>query len=213
MVGRRLDDLRVVIAGAGAAGVAIARILKAAGVTDIVACDRRWAIFPGRDGLEVPSKRWLAEHTNPRHARGSLPEVMAGAEVFIGVSGPNLVTADDVAAMAPKPIVFAMANPEPEVRPEAIQGIAAVVATGRSDFPNQINNVLAFPGVFRGVLDAGATTITHGMEVAAAEAIASCVSAEDLASGVIVPSVFDPRVAARAAEAVAAAARAEGVVR
>ena len=213
VVGRRLDDLRVVVAGAGAAGVAIAKILKAAGVTDIVACDRRGAILPGRYGLEAPSKRWLAEHTNPRQASGSLPEVMAGAEAFIGVSGPNLVTADDVAAMAPKPIVFAMANPEPEVRPEAIQGIAAVVATGRSDFPNQINNVLAFPGVFRGVLDAGATTITHGMEVAAADAIASCVSPEDLAGGVIVPSVFDPRVAARAAGAVAAAARAEGVVR
>jgi len=167
----------------------------------------------GRDGIEAPSKRWLAEYTNPRRARGSLPEAMVGADVFIGVSGPGLVTADHVAAMAPRPIVFAMANPDPEVRPEDIQGIAAVIATGRSDFPNQINNVLAFPGVFRGVLDAGATTVTDGMEVAAAEAISSCVSGDDLERGVIVPSVFDRRVATRAAQAVAAAARADGVVR
>jgi len=213
VVDRRLEDLRVVVAGAGAAGVAITKILQTAGVPDIVACDRRGALVAGRDGTDAPSKRWLAEHTNPRRARGSLAEVMVGADVFIGVSGPDLVTADDVAAMAPKPIVFAMANPDPEVRPEAIEGIAAVVATGRSDFPNQINNVLAFPGVFRGALDAGATTITDAMEVAASTAIASCVAPDDLARGVIVPSVFDSRVAVRVAEAVAAAARADGVVR
>ena len=213
VVDRRLEDLRVVIAGAGAAGVAIAKILKAAGVTDIVACDRRGAVVRGRDGLEAPSKRWLAEHTNPRQARGSLPGAMGGADVFIGVSGPDLVDADDVAAMAPKPIVFAMANPDPEVRPETIQGIAAVIATGRSDFPNQINNVLAFPGVFRGALDAGASTITGGMEVAAAEAISSCVSVDDLERGIVIPSVFDTRVVGRVAEAVAAAAHEGGVTR
>jgi len=205
VVDRRLEDLRVVVAGAGAAGVAISKILRAAGVTDVVACDRRGALVPGREGLEAPSKRWLAEHTNPRHAGGTLPEMMVGADVFIGVSGPDLVTADDVAAMAPRPIVFAMANPEPEVRPETIQGIAAVIATGRSDFPNQINNVLAFPGVFRGALDAGATTVTDGMELAAAEAISSCVSADELERGIVVPSVFDPRLVGRVAEAVAAA--------
>jgi len=213
VVGRRLEDLRVVVAGAGAAGVAIAKILQTAGVPDIVACDRGGALFAGREGTGTPSKRWLAEHTNPRRVQGTLAEVMAGAEVFIGVSGPGLVTPADVASMAPRPIVFAMANPEPEVRPEALEGIAAVVATGRSDFPNQINNVLAFPGVFRGALDAGATTITDGMEVAAAIAIASCVSPDDLGRGVIVPSVFDPRVASRVADAVAWAARAGGVVR
>ena len=213
VVGRPLEDLRVVVAGAGAAGVAITKILLTAGVPDIVACDRRGALVTGREGIEAPSKRWLAEHANPRQARGTLAEMMVGADVFIGVSGPDLVTRDDVALMAPAPIVFAMANPDPEVRPESIGDVAAVVATGRSDFPNQINNVLAFPGVFRGALDAGATTITDAMEVAAADAIASCVSADDLARGVIVPSVFDPRVASRVAEAVAAAARAEGVVR
>ncbi len=213
VVDRRLEDLRVVVAGAGAAGVAITKILQTAGVPDIVACDRRGALVAGREGTDVPSKRWLAEHANPRQARGSLAEMMVGADVLIGVSGPGLVTPEDVAAMAPKPIVFAMANPDPEVRPEAIEGIAAVVATGRSDFPNQINNVLAFPGVFRGALDAGATTITDAMEVAASAAIASCVSPDDLARGVIVPSVFDPRVALRVAEAVADAPRADGVVR
>ena len=213
VVDRRLDDLRVVVAGAGAAGVAITKILQVAGVPDIVACDRRGALAAGREGTEAPSKRWLAEHANPRQAQGSLAEMMVGADVFIGVSGPGLVTPEDVAAMAPEPIVFAMANPDPEVRPEAIEGIAAVVATGRSDFPNQINNVLALPGVFRGALDAGATTITDAMEVAASAAIASCVTPEDLSRGVIVPSVFDPRVALRVAEAVADAARADGVVR
>jgi malate dehydrogenase (oxaloacetate-decarboxylating) len=213
VVGRTLEDLRVVVAGAGAAGVAITKILQTAGVSDIVACDRGGALFRDRPGIEAPSKRWLAEHANPRQASGTLPDAMVGADVFIGVSGPNLVTPDDVAAMAPDPIVFAMANPDPEVRPELIEGIAAVVATGRSDFPNQINNVLAFPGVFRGALDVGATTITDAMEVAAAEAIASCVSADDLARGVVVPSVFDPRVATRVAEAVATAARATGAVR
>jgi len=213
VVGRPLEDLRVVVAGAGAAGMAITKTLKAAGVADVVACDRRGALVTGRAGLEAPSKLWLAEQANPRQVSGSLAEVMVGADVFIGVSGPGLVTAGDVAAMAPRPIVFAMANPDPEVRPEDIEGIAAVVATGRSDFPNQINNVLAFPGVFRGALDAQATTITDGMEVAAAEAIASCVSEEELTRGVIVPSVFDPRVVVRVAKAVAAAAESGGVTR
>ncbi len=213
VVGRHLPDLRVVIAGAGAAGFAITKILMAAGLADVIACDRRGSLVAGREGLEAPSKRWLAEHANPRQARGTLAEMMVGADVFIGVSGPGLVSVDDVAAMAPKPIVFAMANPDPEVRPEEIQGIAGVIATGRSDFPNQINNVLAFPGVFRGALDAGATAITDGMEVAAAEAISSCVSEDDLAQGVIVPSVFDTRVVGRVADAVEHAARADGAIR
>jgi len=213
VVGRRLGDLRVVVAGAGAAGVAITKILMTAGVADVVACDRRGALVAGRAGLEAPSKRWLAEQANPRQVSGTLTEVLVGADAFVGVSGPGLVTAHDVAAMAPGPIVFAMANPDPEVRPEDIVGIAAVIATGRSDFPNQINNVLAFPGVFRGALDAGATTITDGMEVAAAEAIASCVSEDELARGLIVPSVLDPRVVERVAAAVGAAARTAGVTR
>jgi len=213
VVDRPLAGLRVVVAGAGAAGVAITKILKAAGLADVIACDRRGALVAGRVGLEAPSKRWLAEQANPRQAGGTLAEVLVGADVLIGVSGPGLVSAADVAAMAPGPIVFAMANPEPEVRPEDIAGIAAVVATGRSDFPNQINNVLAFPGVFRGALDARATTITDGMEVAAATAIASCVSAEEVAQGLIVPSVFDRRVVGRVAAAVAEAARVDGVTR
>jgi malate dehydrogenase (oxaloacetate-decarboxylating) len=213
VVDRTLEDVRVVIAGAGAAGVAITKILQTAGVRDVVVADRKGAIHAGREVFAAPSKAWLAEHSNPRGVSGSLAEVLRGADVFVGVSGPDLITADDVAAMAPRPIVFAMANPDPEVRPEEIRHIAGVIATGRSDYPNQINNVLAFPGVFRGALDAGATTITDSMEVAAAEAIAACVSEADIAEGTVIPSVFDTRVASVVAAAVAAAAVKAGVTR
>ena len=158
-------------------------------------------------------KQKFAEITNPEQISGSLSEVLPGADVFIGVSGPGLITASDLRKMAPDPIVFAMANPDPEIRPEEADGLAAVIATGRSDYPNQINNVLAFPGIFRGALDVAATSITEGMKLAAAKAIAACVSPEDLAADHIVPSVFDVRVASRVAEAVAEAAVAEGVVR
>ncbi len=212
IVGKQMGDIKVVVAGVGAAGVAVSKILMNAGVVNIVGCDRQGAVHTGRDGLN-DSKQWFAENTNPEGLTGSLASVMPDSDVFIGLSGPDLITVDDVASMASDPIVCAMANPDPEIRPELIADIAAVIATGRSDFPNQINNVLAFPGVFRGALDAGATRITENMKVAAARAIASVISAEELASDYIIPSVFHQGVAPAVAEACAAAAEADGVCR
>jgi malate dehydrogenase (oxaloacetate-decarboxylating) len=212
IVDKKMSDLRVVIAGVGAAGVACAKILLSAGVPHVVGVDRKGAIYEGRDDLNV-AKQWFAEHTNPDRLRGTLPEVLPGADVFIGVSGPGLLTADDVRTMASDPIVFALANPDPEILPEQAAGVAAVIATGRSDYPNQINNVLCFPGIFRGALDAGATRITEGMKLAAAGAIASAVGDDQLAPDFIIPSVFDKRVAVLVAEAAAEAARRDGVVR
>ena len=212
VVDRRIEDTSVVIAGAGAAGVAIAKILLEAGVGPIVAVDRTGVIHQGRGPLDV-SKQWLADNTNAEGRSGSLSEVMRGADVFVGVSGPNLITAADVKAMATDPIIFALANPDPEIRPELAEGIAPVIATGRSDYPNQINNVLCFPGIFRGALDAAATDITESMKLAAAEAIAGVVEEDQLSPSYVVPSVFDKRVGPAVAEAVAKAARAAGVVR
>ena len=211
IVGKRHGDIKVVVAGVGAAGVAVSKILMNAGVHNVVGADRQGAVYDGRDGLNS-SKQWFAENTNPEGLRGSLAEVLPGADVFIGLSGPDLITVDDVRAMAKDPVVFAMANPNPEIRPELIGDIAAVIATGRSDFPNQINNVLAFPGVFRGAFDAGARSITESMKVAAAHAISKVVG-DDLRPDFIIPSVFDPRVVSAVAEASAAAARADGVCR
>jgi len=212
VVDKKMEDLKVVMAGAGAAGVAITKILQSAGVPNIIAVDRKGAIYGGRDGLDV-SKQWMAEHTNPELRQGTLHEVLPGADVFVGVSGPGLLIRDDLRAMHRDPIVFALANPDPEIMPEDAEGLAAVIATGRSDYPNQINNVLCFPGIFRGALDAGATTITEGMKLAAAEAIASAVADDELAASYVVPSVFNRHVVELVATAVAAAARAEGVVR
>ena len=212
VVGRRLEDLRVVMSGAGAAGVAITKILMEAGVPDVVAADRRGAIHRGRDGLD-PSKQWLADRANPENRSGSLKELLAGADVLVGVSGPGLLERRDVEAMADAPIVFALANPVPEIMPEEVEGVAAVMATGRSDYPNQINNVLCFPGIFRGALDAGATSITEGMKRAAAHAIAGAVPAGELSADEVVPTVFTPGVARAVAAAVAEAARTDGVVR
>ena len=212
VVDRKMSDISVVIAGAGAAGVAIARILLNAGVSDIVAVDRKGTIYDGRGPLDV-SKEWLAHHTNTGRRAGTLADALRGADVLIGVSGPGLVTGEDLKGMARDPIVFALANPDPEVRPEDADGIAGVMATGRSDYPNQINNVLCFPGIFRGALDAAATDITEGMKLAAADAIASVVDPERLSPSYVVPDVFDKRVAPAVASAVAAVARAEGVVR
>ena len=212
IVDKKLSDLRVVIAGVGAAGVACAKILLEVGVPNVVGVDRKGAIFDGREGLNA-AKQWFAEHTNPDRLRGTLPEVLPGADVFIGVSGPGLLTADDLRPMAPDPIVFALANPDPEILPEEAAGVAAVIATGRSDYPNQINNVLCFPGIFRGALDAGATRITENMKLAAAAAIASAVDDDELAPDLVIPSVFDKRVAPLVAEAAAEAARRDGVVR
>jgi malate dehydrogenase (oxaloacetate-decarboxylating) len=211
IVGKRHSDVKVVVAGVGAAGVAVSKILMNAGVRNIVGCDRQGAVYDGREGLNS-SKQWFAEHTNPEGLQGSISDVMPGADVFIGLSGPDLITVDDVRAMAKDPIVFAMANPNPEIRPELIGDIAAVIATGRSDFPNQINNVLAFPGVFRGAFDAGAKRITENMKVAAAHAISGVVG-DDLRPDFIIPSVFDTRVAEAVAEASRLAAIADGVCR
>jgi malate dehydrogenase (oxaloacetate-decarboxylating) len=212
LTGRQIGDLSVVIAGMGAAGVAVGRILLDAGVGSIVGVDRSGAVYSGRDNLN-PAKAWFAEHTNPERKMGTLAEVLVGTDVFIGLSGPGLIDAANLRTMNPEPIVFAMANPEPEIRPEEADGLAAVMATGRSDYPNQINNVLAFPGIFRGALDVGAMDITENMKLAAARAIAESVSDADLTSAFVVPSVFDKLVPYRVAEAVAAAAVADGVCR
>ncbi|MCL5077172.1 MAG: NAD-dependent malic enzyme [Actinobacteria bacterium] len=218
VVDKSMDNLKVVIMGAGAAGVAIAKILINSGVPEVIVTDRQGAIHKGRKGLEG-AKAWLAENTNPNNLSGSVSEAMVGADLFVGVSGPGLVSRGDVMAMAPKPIVFALANPTPEIMPEEMDGVAAVIATGRSDYPNQINNVLCFPnvlclqGIFRGALDAGAMTITESMKLAAADAIASAVSEDEILPTYIVPSVFNKSVVALVAAAVAEAAKAEGVVR
>jgi malate dehydrogenase (oxaloacetate-decarboxylating) len=212
LLGRKLGDLRLVVSGAGAAGVAVTKMLVAGGVTagEIVVCDSRGALHSGRTDL-YPAKAALAASTNARRITGSIADALAGADVLIGVSG-GTIAEEAVAAMAPGAMVFAMANPNPEVHPSVAAKYAAVVATGRSDFPNQINNVLAFPGVFRGALDAGATRITESMKVAAADAIADVVAGE-LSADAIVPSALDPRVAPAVAAAVAEAARRDGVCR
>ena len=182
------------------------------GVRNIIGVDREGAVYNGRGNLNV-AKLWFSENTNPEGRKGSLADIMPGSDVFIGVSGPNLINRNDVISMAKDPIVFAMANPDPEIRPEEAEGVVAVMATGRSDFPNQINNVLAFPGIFRGALDCGATQITENMKLAAAHAIASAVSPEELSPGHIIPSVFDKRIAPLVAAAAAEAAVRDGVIR
>ena len=212
LVDKRAADVSVVISGTGAAGLAVAKMLHDAGVGEIVGVDRAGAIHGGRSDLNK-AKQWFVHNTNPDAKTGWLSDVISGADVFVGLSAPGLLTADDVRGMAESPIVFAMANPDPEIRPEEVDGLAAVMATGRSDFPNQINNVLAFPGVFRGALDAGATCITERMKAAAAKAIAEVIDDEDLDRNYIVPSVFDRRVASRVAAEVAGCAVAEGCVR
>ncbi|HEX5540334.1 MAG TPA: NADP-dependent malic enzyme [Micromonospora sp.] len=212
LLNRKLGDLRVVVSGAGAAGVAVTRMLMAGGVSaaDIVVCDSRGIIHRDRDDL-TPTKAELAKETNAAGRAGDIGDALRGADVFIGVSGGQ-IPEEAVAAMAPGGIVFALANPTPEVDPEVAARHAAVVATGRSDHPNQINNVLAFPGIFRGALEARATRITEGMKIAAAEAIAAVVG-EELRPDTIVPSPLDPRVAPAVAVAVAEAARRDGVAR
>ncbi|MFF9001722.1 NADP-dependent malic enzyme [Streptomyces achromogenes] len=208
--GREIGQLRAVISGAGAAGVAIAKMLVEAGIGDVAVTDRKGVVSADRDDL-TPVKRELAGFTNKAGLTGSLENALAGADVFIGVSG-GTVPEEAVASMAQGAFVFAMANPNPEVHPDVAHKYAAVVATGRSDFPNQINNVLAFPGIFAGALQVRATRITEGMKIAAAEALASVVG-DDLAADYVIPSPFDERVAPAVTAAVAAAARAEGVAR
>ncbi|MEW9555722.1 NADP-dependent malic enzyme [Nonomuraea sp. NPDC050783] len=210
LTGRTLGDLRAVVAGAGASGVAVTRILLEAGIGDIAVSDSKGLLYEGRDGLH-PIKQALARDTNKAGHTGSTEEALAGADVFVGLSG-STVTEQAIASMAKDAIVFALSNPTPEVHPEVAARHAAVVATGRSDFPNQINNVLAFPGVFRGALDVRASTITENMKVAAADALAGVVG-DDLAAAYVIPSPFDERVAPAVTAAVAAQARADGVAR
>ena len=213
LTGKKLDEIRVVTSGAGAAGIAIIRLLIAMGLKDVVLCDRKGAIYKGREGLNA-EKTEMAEITNSRMRKGTLAEVIAGADVFIGVSAPGCVTPEMVKSMAKDPIIFAMANPTPEIMPDlAREAGAAVVGTGRSDFPNQINNVLAFPGIFRGALDVRASDINDAMKIAAAKAIADLVSDDQLSADHIIPSALDRSVAAAVAAAVAQAARDTGVAR
>ncbi len=213
VVDKRIEDVRVVMTGVGAAGVAVTDILLNAGVTNVIGCDHGGAIYDGREGLNA-IKQSFAERTNPDGAKGTADDVLAGADVFIGLSVPGAVSREGIERMADDAIVFAMANPTPEIAPEELPpGKVAVVATGRSDYPNQINNVLAFPGVFRGALDVRASTITEGMKVAAGHAIASVILADELGPEYVIPSVFNRDVTAVVAAAVAEAAEHDGVAR
>jgi malate dehydrogenase (oxaloacetate-decarboxylating) len=212
VVGKRIEDVRIVTTGCGAAGAAITRTLLHAGARWIVGCDEGGALYRGREGLD-PAKQDYAEITNPENLQGTADELLEGADVFIGVSVPGAVSVEGIRRMAPRAIVFAMANPNPEVDPEAIEGLAEVIATGRSDYPNQINNVLAFPGVFRGALDVRARTVDSEMELAAAQAIADSIAADELAADYVIPSVFNRSVVPAVAAAVADAAQRTGVAR
>ncbi len=213
LVGKRMEDIRVVTCGAGAAGIAIIKLLIARGLSDVIMCDRKGAIYEGREGLNA-AKEEIAAITNRSKRSGSLAEVLEGADVFIGVSAPGMVTPEMVGRMAPNAILFPMANPTPEIMPDlAKEAGAAVVGTGRSDFPNQINNVLAFPGIFRGAFDVRASDINDAMKIAAANALASLVAEEELSPEYILPYAFDERVRPAVASAVAEAARQTGVAR
>ncbi len=213
LTGKKLEDVRVVTSGAGAAGIAIIKLLVSLGLKEVIMCDRTGAIYEGREGLNA-EKQEMAKITNQNKKQGSLADMLVGADVFIGVSAPGTVTQDMVKSMAKDPILFPMANPVPEIMPdEAKAAGAAVVGTGRSDFPNQINNVLAFPGIFRGALDVRAKDINDEMKVAAAYAIANLIDEKDLNADYIIPNPFDKRVAKAVSEAVAKAAKDTGVAR
>lgn len=213
VVGKKIEDVKIVTSGAGAAGIAIIKLMMSMGLKNVIMTDRQGAIYEGREGLN-PIKEEMAKITNHNHEKGTLAEVIKGADVFVGVSAPGTLTADMVKSMAKDPIIFACANPTPEIFPdEAKAAGAAVVSTGRSDFPNQVNNVLCFPGIFRGALDVRASAITENMKIAAAYAIAGLVSDEELCADYILPQAFDPRVKDAVAKAVAEAARKDGVAR
>ena len=214
VVGKKKEDVRIVINGAGAAAISICRLLLSDGFANVSLCDRSGAIYEGREKGMNPIKEEMSRLTNPEKRCGGLAELVEGADVFIGVSSPGVLTTDMVKTMAKDPIVFACANPTPEIFPEdAKAGGAKVVATGRSDYPNQINHVLAFPGVFRGAFDVRASDINEEMKIAAARALAGLISDEELSADYIIPKAFDPRVAQAVAKAVAEAARASGVAR
>jgi malate dehydrogenase (oxaloacetate-decarboxylating) len=212
ITGKTFEDLRVVVNGVGASGVACAKIIMAAGATNVVGCDSKGIVHEGREDLN-PAKRWFAEHTNPEGRTGDLAEAVRGADLFLGLSAPDVLTVEDLKTMNEDPIVFAMANPDPEIRPEVAMGHARIIATGRSDYPNQINNVLCFPGIFRGALDVRAREIDEGMKLAAANAMAAVIPEEDLSEDYIIPSVFDERVAPAVAEAVSEKAKETGMAR
>jgi len=213
VVEKKLEDVKIVTSGAGAAGIAIIKLMMSMGLKNVIMTDRKGAIYEGREGLN-PIKEEMAKITNLQKEKGGLAEVIKGADVFVGVSAPGTLTAEMVKTMAKDPIIFACANPIPEIFPdEAKAAGAAVVSTGRSDFPNQVNNVLCFPGIFRGALDVRASAITEGMKIAAAYAIANLVRNEELCADYILPKAFDPRVRDAVAQAVAEAARQDGVAR
>lgn len=214
LVGKKKEEIKLVINGAGAAAISIARLLLLAGVSNIILCDRTGAIYEGREKGMNPVKEEMARITNPGKEKGSLADLLQGADVFIGVSAPGCLTTDMVKTMARDAVIFACANPTPEIYPEdAKAGGARVIATGRSDYPNQINNVLAFPGIFRGAFDVRASDINDQMKLAAAEALAGLISEEELSENYIIPAAFDPRVGKAVAAAVAKAAVESGAAR
>ncbi len=213
LVGKNIEDIKIVTSGAGAAAIAIVKLLMSYGAKNVIMCDRKGAIYKGRDGLNW-IKEEMAEVTNLEHKEGSLADMLVGADVFIGVSGPGTVTKEMVESMADDAIVFACANPTPEIFPDEAKAAGArVVSTGRSDFPNQINNVLAFPGIFRGTFDVRASDINEEMKMAASLALAGLIADDELSEDYIIPKAFDPRVGPTVAKAVAEAARKSGVAR
>ena len=217
IVDKPIEDLRVLVVGLGAAGIAVTKMMLGAGITQIVGCDRQGALSTARadygSGEMNSTKRWYAENSNPKNIQGQPDDVIEGMDLFIGLSGPGIIQADSLARMNDDAIVFAMANPTPEVMPEEAAPHVRIMATGRSDYPNQINNVLAFPGIFRGALDAGAPQITEAMKQAAAKGIAETVAEEDLAEDYIIPSVFNREVAPKVAAAVIDEAKRDGIAR
>jgi len=213
IVKKKLGDVRIVFTGAGASGIATAKLLMKEGAKHIIGCDRAGAIYKGRTENMNSMKEWFAEHTNPRRIRGTAADALAGADIFIGLSGPGVVSLKDIKAMNRDPIVFAMANPVPEIHPEEVAGVVRVMATGRSDYPNQINNSCCFPGFFRGMLDVRARRVNDEMKLAAAHALAAIVSKTELSEEYITPSMFDPRVVPAVAAAVSEAAVKTGVAR
>jgi malate dehydrogenase (oxaloacetate-decarboxylating) len=213
IVGKKMEDIKVIVNGVGAAGVACSKIIMAAGVKNIIGCDQNGALYRGRTENMNWVKDWYARNTNPNNEQGTVHDVMKGADMFMGLSAPGVITAEDLQKMANDPIIFAMANPTPEIMPEEAAPFVAVMATGRSDYPNQINNVLCFPGIFRGALQCRASRINEEMKLAAAHAIAGIIADNELHADYIIPSVFDKRVAEAVARAVEEAAYATGVAR
>jgi len=213
IVGKRMEDIKLVVNGIGAAGVACSKIVMAAGVKSIIGCDTVGAIYEGRKEHMNWVKDWYARNTNPDKEKGTIHDVIKGADVFFGLSVPGVITQDDLKNMRPDPIIFAMANPIPEIMPEDAEGLVSVMATGRSDYPNQINNVLCFPGIFRGALNCRASRINEPMKLAAANAIAGIIAPEELHPDYIIPSVFDRRVGEAVATEVEDAAYKSGVAR